>query len=1047
MSTDVQSITEEYVDELINFAPTPEIEAAGIDKLQRSGCVAIFNMLVRNGLAYLADEVGMGKTYIALAVMSILRYQKPNARVLILTPRKNIQEKWKTDLFSFVQQNWRHSRHRVKNVAGDPVRLPQTPERLANWVNDLSKEPIHDTILRMSSFSFGITPENAETEIKQQFNEHLACPLLRDYMLKVVETPTQQTFADAVRTLVQRFANYDLVIVDEAHNLKHGYQPNLPSSIRNETIHHILGQRPNAPPWLLMLSATPMENGNPSSLARQLEVFGRKDCPIYPPQGEGSDRISLKTLAEGTSNSEVRELLKRFLVRRVGGIIIAQSERYTRNMYRKEWRHGGVDHPEKPMKSAPAASRLINAVIQKNVFEHLKATSQGRFRIGALESFEIYSGQPSAMTETKTGAEQKHTEAPDQRLIAALCSSYRNTFHEEVPHPKLDEVTSFLTDRIRKREKALVFVRRVATTTDLATRVSASFDKIILARIKKAATAAGQAELIESIEQEWAVVRSERTHLQSSHSSPAQMKNAPRTSETQTSEDDSSNEQSTEIVPSFFSWYFRGTDDIPNLDHIYTAHQLRKDLEVKNKLTLIFEENYVDWILGRPKGKNLFATLRQRTGINEETIVREIKNKLTVSPDHDNYRRLFQDVQRATLLWLMQHTSCNEMANKLQIVIDEVFVPSQTNERHSTNSTNRLVSEMLHTKGIYSYLARAPENSSVCRILENSSFENIQNDDEQIFRQSLRRREQIRHMQMALLRHGAPFIDLYLAYIKSRDGDLLKNTRPPKPTITKVAKTLTQQWLKDATSSDSWRASSGWELAEVNANFDLIKKLNFPLINDQGNTLRPLDHDIVTDQSHHISVRQLVNQALARQAPTAAAFGGQDDTRRQRLTTQFRMPGMPWVIVATNVYEEGVDLHTYCSTVIHHGISHSASSIEQRTGRVDRIGGLMQREVANLDTSSQLTDDKKINSLFPYQNDTFEKHQVRRVLVSCNNFLRSLHDTQPSSKDSLEMSLDDKLEIPPQITDRLTSPFDIEGSKWLNGALRRPQEPSGSTKN
>ena len=60
--------------------------------------MAAFNMLARNGCAYLADEVGMGKTYVALGVMSLLRYFDPHARIVVIAPRENIQRKWVKEL-------------------------------------------------------------------------------------------------------------------------------------------------------------------------------------------------------------------------------------------------------------------------------------------------------------------------------------------------------------------------------------------------------------------------------------------------------------------------------------------------------------------------------------------------------------------------------------------------------------------------------------------------------------------------------------------------------------------------------------------------------------------------------------------------------------------------------------------------------------------------------------------------------------------------------------------------------------------------------------
>lgn len=145
---------------------------------------------------------------------------------------------------------------------------------------------------------------------------------------------------------------------------------------------------------------------------------------------------------------------------------------------------------------------------------------------------------------------------------------------------------------------------------------------------------------------------------------------------------------------------------------------------------------------------------------------------------------------------------------------------------------------------------------------------------------------------------------------------------------------------------------------------------------------------------------------------------------------------MPWVLVATSVYQEGVDLHTFCRNVIHHGIAGQASAIEQRTGRVDRIGGLIQRSAASL---SGLSEDHgwKIQSLFPYQSNTFEKHQVRRVLHNCNRFIESIHEISDREFGDGKACITDRFEhVPPQITDRLQSPFAVDDqSLWLSGDL------------
>jgi hypothetical protein len=64
---------------------------------------------------------------------------------------------------------------------------------------------------------------------------------------------------------------------------------------------------------------------------------------------------------------------------------------------------------------------------------------------------------------------------------------------------------------------------------------------------------------------------------------------------------------------------------------------------------------------------------------------------------------------------------------------------------------------------------------------------------------------------------------------------------------------------------------------------------------------------------------------------------------RQRLMLTFNTPFYPDVLVASSVMAEGVDLHLNCRYVIHHDLCWNPSTLEQRTGRVDRIGAKVER--------------------------------------------------------------------------------------------------------
>lgn len=64
---------------------------------------------------------------------------------------------------------------------------------------------------------------------------------------------------------------------------------------------------------------------------------------------------------------------------------------------------------------------------------------------------------------------------------------------------------------------------------------------------------------------------------------------------------------------------------------------------------------------------------------------------------------------------------------------------------------------------------------------------------------------------------------------------------------------------------------------------------------------------------------------------------------RQRLMRTFNSPFFPEILIASSVMAEGVDLHRFCRHVIHHDLCWNPSTLEQRTGRVDRIGAKVEQ--------------------------------------------------------------------------------------------------------
>ena len=73
-------------------------------------------------------------------------------------------------------------------------------------------------------------------------------------------------------------------------------------------------------------------------------------------------------------------------------------------------------------------------------------------------------------------------------------------------------------------------------------------------------------------------------------------------------------------------------------------------------------------------------------------------------------------------------------------------------------------------------------------------------------------------------------------------------------------------------------------------------------------------------------------------ANVQVATGATHRQTRQRLMRAFNTPFFPDILVCSEVMGEGVDLQRFCRHVIHHDLAWNPSTIEQRTGRIDRLG-------------------------------------------------------------------------------------------------------------
>ena len=123
--------------------------------LQTQGVAAIYNFLCLQSFAYLADEVGTGKTYQALGVAALVWHLKPDARILFIAPRENVQSGWLQEYRRFFRTNYLAGGgdDRASSLLlGTPLHSPVKVENLREWLVLLNRPQRSAAILRHTSF-------------------------------------------------------------------------------------------------------------------------------------------------------------------------------------------------------------------------------------------------------------------------------------------------------------------------------------------------------------------------------------------------------------------------------------------------------------------------------------------------------------------------------------------------------------------------------------------------------------------------------------------------------------------------------------------------------------------------------------------------------------------------------------------------------------------------------------------------------------------------------------------------------------------------------
>jgi superfamily II DNA or RNA helicase len=90
----------------------------------------------------------------------------------------------------------------------------------------------------------------------------------------------------------------------------------------------------------------------------------------------------------------------------------------------------------------------------------------------------------------------------------------------------------------------------------------------------------------------------------------------------------------------------------------------------------------------------------------------------------------------------------------------------------------------------------------------------------------------------------------------------------------------------------------------------------------------------------------------------------------ERNIEKFNLPSSPVILIATPKAQEGIDLHHYCRHVVLFDLTWNPAAIEQRIGRVHRLGGIRKAR-------------DKVTVVYCFQKGTYEEVMAERVQQRC----------------------------------------------------------------
>lgn len=932
----------------------------------------------QNNFLYVADEVGLGKTYVALGIASLLRHFLPNRehyKDCIIVPKKNLQSKWRKEIRNFISNNYLLECNIVKTPLGTSVGLCEEENIHPRLEYIDSQNPTYE-IFRNTSFSISASSDDWKEKLAERLPEsvsHIFKAAIKRFNYNEGEVMLRRLYAYLLNVIMPEF---DLLIVDEAHNFKHGIEGDV--SYRNQVVSRLMGVindedkvifteypelKAKVKPLsgkVILLSATPLDNGV-HEIANQLDCF----LPNHP----------YRNLESEVKTKRLKEELGTFMIRGVMNIKLS-GESMSRNRYRHEHRNGNVlkeiDAPVQTI-SNPFDAAMI-AILQLKTLEQINTTRNNSFEIGMLAGFESFNLAGVNDKEFEESNKRDQNKSVDSNVISSIANSYYEEFKQFLPHPKQDNLVIEVYKEMLKGNKSLIFVRRIASVNEIEKRLNQLFEENQAKKIERynkhgnkivskllKAFYSRKDSIAENDVLELASARLKEYHFNQLESHIAH-----------------------EEGPIQIEEIKQRLIDL--LDHVSgTELGIKLDAQLKRHLSRsTISSNYREMLLGLIQEFSAWKNMDELAdGEKEEQTRYFFLNYFSSKQYIEGYRfkkRLTtKDWFRFNYYYLSDIEGVVIQDNGLGSIIS--FDDKVKTEANRLDYINERIIESLKVGGTQAQIDESYKKKTFFNCLFDGVFKNEFDKWVELKWQSkdldylLDELNTLQEILRGVFRNGSGLLPCFIADSHEDDFEQI---------IVQVLKESFPEVLQ--------------EIRTIIIDFDKIISVNF-------------------------SDRSKIRYALYNQAPVVPA-SGEHSKDVSGIATQFRMPGFPYVVITTDVLKEGEDLHTYCSDIYHYGIAWNPSDMEQRTGRIDRINS---KSYFKLKKAEEVTFDNSLHVFYPYLSDTLEVNQVAKVFKKMNAFIDTFYDvTIKIDKESTTASDEIVSHIPPQIKKQLSSKYDYD---------------------